>query len=117
MEYSIDAANKILGRLASDIATKLRGKDAPQFDPSQLSKTRVTVFNTDHMRYTGSKKAGQKVYYRHSGYPGGLKGETLENLMRRDSRLVLRYAVFGMLPKNKLRRMMIKNLTLHKGGA
>ena len=116
MEYTIDAANKILGRLASDVAVKLRSKDAPRFDPSRPGSNRVTVFNTDRLRFSG-KKTEQKIYYRHSGYPGGLKEETLARLMKRDSRLVLRRAVLGMLPKNKLRNVMIRNLVLYKQDA
>ena len=114
MDYRIDATNKILGRLASDIALKLRGKNVPQFDPAKPETNLVTVFNTDKIRYTGSRKGTQKTYYRHSGYPGALKAETLEHLMARDSRLVLKQAILGMLPKNKLRRNIIKNLKLAK---
>lgn len=114
MEYKIDAANKILGRLASEIAILLRGKNEPSFEPSRMSDRRVIVPNTDKIRITG-KKRGQKLYRRHSGYPGRLKEESLERLMIRDSRIALRRAVLGMLPKNKLRQRMIKNLILHKG--
>lgn len=112
-EFKIDAAYKILGRVASEVAFLLRGKNAPDFEPSRMSENKVVVFNTDKMRVTG-KKLTDKIYYQHSGYHGGLKEERLIDLMKRDSRLPLRYAVMGMLPKNKLRSRMIKNLALFR---
>lgn len=114
MEYTIDAKNKILGRLATEIAMTLRGKNAPSFVPNRLSGNRVLVYNTDAIRVTGKKMEG-KIYRRYSGYPGGQKEETLARVMARDSRLALRRAVLGMLPKNRLRARMIKNLMLYKG--
>ena len=111
MEYKIDATHKILGRLASEVAFLLRGKNAPDFEPSRVSNNKVIVINTDKIRVTG-KKLTDKIYYRHSMYHGGLKAEKLIDVMKRDSRLPLRYAVMGMLPKNKLRSRMIKNLAL-----
>ncbi|MBI2121909.1 MAG: 50S ribosomal protein L13 [Candidatus Sungbacteria bacterium] len=113
MEHRIDAANQILGRLATRVAVLLRGKDRPDFDPARFSDNKVAVHNTDKMRVTG-KKMPQKKYRRHSGYPGGLKEEALERLFARDSREVLRRAVLGMLPKNRLRSRWIKNLILRK---
>lgn len=112
-EFKIDAAHKILGRIASEAAFLLRGKNAPDFEPSRVSENKVVIFNTDKMRVTG-KKLTDKIYYQHSGYHGGLKEERLIDLMKRDSRLPLRYAVMGMLPKNKLRSRMIKNLALFR---
>lgn len=114
MEYKIDATDKVLGRLASEVAILLRGKNEPQFDPSRPSGHSVSIYNTDKLRVTG-RKMTQKLYRRHSGYHGGLKEEKLRDLMERDSREVLRKAVMGMLPKNKLRAKFIKNLALHKG--
>ena len=114
MEYKIDAANKVLGRIASEVALLLRGKNDPDFDPARTSANRVVVYNTDAVRITG-RKLVQKKYRRHSGYPGGLKEESLERLMGRDSRLVLRHAVKGMLPKNKLRDRVMKKFILYKG--
>ena len=114
MEYKIDAENKILGRLASEVALLLRGKRNPQFDPSRLSGDKVVIYNTDKLQVTG-KKMDQKLYRRHSGFHGGLKEETLKSLLARDSRLVLTHAVRGMLPKNKLRDRMMKNLVMYKG--
>lgn len=113
MHYTIDASGKILGRLATEVALLLRGKNDPRFDPSRLADNRVVVSHTDRLRVTG-KKLDQKLYRRHSGYLGNLKEETLRNLMQRDSRLVLRHAVMGMLPKNKLRKRLIKNLILFR---
>ncbi|OGZ97322.1 MAG: 50S ribosomal protein L13 [Candidatus Sungbacteria bacterium RIFCSPLOWO2_02_FULL_54_10] len=113
MDYTIDAAEKIVGRLATEVADMLQGKRDPRFDPARESGNRVTVYNTDRMLTTG-RKMEQKLYRHHTGYPGGLKEETLERLYRRDSRLVLRHAVNGMLPKNRLRARMLKNLTLLK---
>lgn len=113
MEYKIDAKNKIMGRVASQAALLLQGKDRPDFDPAKLGKNKVTVFNTDKMRHTG-KKLKQKIYYKHSGFHGGLKEERLDTLMERDSRLAMKRAVSGMLPKNKLRSRVIKNLILLK---
>ncbi len=91
----------------------LQGKTVPHFDPAQLSKNRVTVYNTDRVRVTG-KKPLQKLYRHHSGYPGGLKEESLGRMMARDSRAAVRHAVAGMLPKNRLRARMLKHLMLYK---
>lgn len=114
MKYTIDADNKILGRIATEVADLLRGKNLAQFDPSQFIARTVTVFNTDKIRVTG-KKVTQKLYRHHSGFHGGLKEESFERLMARDSRLTLQRAVLGMLPKNRLRSKFIKNLILFKG--
>ena len=111
MEYRIDAANKILGRLATEVAVLLRGKNTAQFDPAKLAAHKVTVFNTDHIKVTG-RKMEDKIYLHHTGFHGGQRAETLNDLMKRDSRLVLKRAVMGMLPKNKLRARFIKNLIL-----
>lgn len=115
MEYQIDAANKILGRLATEVAVLLRGKNTAQFDPAKLSHHKVTVYNTDSLKATGKKMHGDgKVYLHHTGFHGGQKAETLEDIMKKDSRIALRRAVMGMLPKNRLRAQIIKNLILVK---
>lgn len=114
MEYKIDASQKVLGRLASEVAIILRGKKNTDFDPSKFADVKVTVFNTDKVHVTG-KKMTQKLYRHHTMFHGGLKEEALRDLLRRDSRLTIRHAVMGMLPKNKLRARMVKNLTLLKG--
>ena len=113
MEYKIDAENKILGRLATEVAILLRGKNTAKFDPAKLSDNKVIILNVDKIRVTG-KKMTQKLYRHHSGFHGGLKEEKLGDLMRRDAGAALRHAVSGMLPKNKLRSKMLKNLSLLK---
>lgn len=113
MKHTIDAKNKILGRLATEIAVLLRGKHKPEFEAYIDRGDEVTVINTDKIKVTGNKFK-DKVYYRHSGYPGGLRSETFEKAMTKDSREVVRKAVFGMLPKNKLRKQIIKKLELYK---
>ena len=111
MEYTIDAENKILGRLATEVALLLRGKNNPKFSSSTLTGNRVTVYNTDKIKVTG-KKVEQKIYRHHSGFPGGLKEATFRELREKDSREIIRHAVKGMLPKNRLRAKFIKNLIL-----
>lgn len=113
MEHVIDATDKILGRIATEAAFVLRGKNSAAFEPHILSGNKVTITNTDRVRVTGTKMT-TKLYRQHSGYPGGLSEEKLEDLMKRDSRRVLRIAVMGMLPKNRLRAKMIRNLELFK---
>lgn len=112
--YTIDASGKILGRLAVEIVNILRGKNKPNFLPYLEGANGVVVFNADKMKVSG-KKMKQKIYYRHSLYPGGLKKKVLREMFEKDSREVLRRAVYGMLPKNKLRAKMIKRLKMYKG--
>ncbi len=112
--HTIDATNKILGRLAVEIANLLRGKNKPGFVPYLDGGDEVVVINTDKIKVTG-RKMKQKTYYRHSGYPGGIKATKLEEALKKDSREVIRRAVYGMLPKNKLRDRMIGKLKLYKG--
>jgi large subunit ribosomal protein L13 len=113
-EYKINASERVLGRLASEIAVVLREKNSAKFLPYVTPKNEVIVFNTDKIKVTG-KKMKQKVYRHHTGYPGGLKEENLRKLFGRDSRQVLWRAVYGMLPKNRTRDKIIKNLKLYKG--
>jgi len=112
--YKIDAADKRLGRLATEIATILRGKNQPSFLPYKLSQNKVIVFNTAKIVLTG-KKFEDKKYIRHTGYLGGIKEVKFKELFKRDPSEPLRRAVYGMLPKNKLRDKMIKNLKLYAG--
>ena len=107
--YTIDAENRILGRLASQIVILLRGKNDPNFLPNKDSGAIIIVKNIDKIKFTG-KKFSQKKYYRHTGRLGGLKEETLEELFKKDPKEVLVKAVFGMLPTNKLRAKQIKRL-------
>lgn len=113
MEYHIDATNKTLGRLATEIAVRLRRKDTAEFNPTRTPFVRIVVSHTDRLRFTG-KKGKQKLYRRHSGYPGGLKTETLDERMAKDSTKVLYHAVMGMLPKNRTRSRLLRNLILHR---
>jgi len=112
-EYIIDAKNKILGRLAVEVAVLLRGKNTANFLPRLTPENIVKVFNIDLMKFTG-KKLKQKTYRHHTNYPGGLKEISLEKLFAKDSREVLKKAVYGMLPKNRTRDKVIKNLKLYK---
>jgi large subunit ribosomal protein L13 len=107
--YTIDATGKVLGRLASQIAILLRGKHKPNFDPSKDMGDIVVVKNVDKMKFTG-KKLKKKIYRWHSGYLGGLKERTLEEMFKKDPKKVLKLAILGMLPKNRLRKRMIKRL-------
>lgn len=112
--YTIDASDKILGRLAVEVANLLRGRNKPSFVRYKDMGGEVVVFNIDKIKVSG-KKTDQKKYYHFSGYPGGLKAIKLGDLMKKDSREVLKKAVFGMMPKNRLRSEMIKKLKLYKG--
>ena len=108
-KHTIDAAGKILGRLAAEIAVLLRGKHRPDFVPYKDSGDFVTVKNIGKMAVSG-KKMEDKKYYHFSGYSGGLKEVVLKNIFRDNPAEVLRRAVSGMLPKNKLRARQIKRL-------
>ena len=110
--FKINAANKRLGHLATEIAVILRGKNQPDFLPYKLSNNNVIVFNTSKMAISG-KKFENKKYYQYSGYPGGIKEKTFKELFEKDPNEPLRRAVYGMLPKNKLRDKMLKNLKLY----
>lgn len=107
--YTIDATDRILGRLATEIATLLRGKHKEDFVPNKDAGDFVVVKNFSKIKITG-KKMEQKKYYRHSGYPGGLKEIVLSQLFKKDPVQVLRGAVWGMMPKNRLRKEQIKRL-------
>lgn len=109
--HTIDATGKPLGRLAVEIARLLSGKDKPDFMPNKDGGDFVVVKNIKKIRVTG-KKMKQKVYYRYSGYPGGLKKIPMEKLFKERPGEVLEKAVWGMLPKNKLRAKMIKRLKI-----
>lgn len=107
--FTIDAENKIVGRLAAKIAVLLRGKNKPDFFPNKDIGDFVLVKNISKIKFTG-KKTEKKVYYRHSGYLGGLKIKTAKTLMAENPKEILKKAVYGMLPKNKLRSRQIKRL-------
>jgi large subunit ribosomal protein L13 len=111
--YIINAKDKILGRLASKVAYILIGKNRITYSPDRVGGNYVVVINTDKIKVTG-KKLVQKKYYRHSGHLGNLKEFNLKYMLERDSRKVLELAVLKMLPKNKLRKRLIKRLKLYK---
>lgn len=112
--YIVDASDKVLGRLASRIATYLRGKHKPQFTPNVDTGDFVIVINAEKVRLTGNKLE-QKVYYHHTGYPGGIKAETAKSRIKRKPEQMIIDAVWGMLPKNRLGRKMIKKLKVYRG--
>lgn len=112
--YVIDATGIPLGRLASKVAFILRGKHKPIYTPHVDTGDHVIVVNADKVKVTG-KKMDNKIYYRHSGYPGGLKSETYRSLFNRNPERVVYKAVWGMLPHNVLGRKMIKKLKIYKG--
>ncbi len=113
--FLVDAQGQVLGRLASRIASLLRGKVRPQFTPHLDTGDFVVVVNAGQVRLTG-RKLDHKFYYRHSGYPGGLKTTTARQLLQRKPEEVLRQAVRGMLPKNSLGRHLLKKLKIYAGG-
>lgn len=114
--YLVDATDKTLGRLATRIATVLRGKHTPAFTPSLDMGDFVIVVNAEKIAVTGNKMADKK-YYHHTLYPGGLKTTPLESLMAEKPEEVIRKAVWGMLPKGPLGRDMFKKLKVYKGGS
>jgi len=113
-EYIIfDAKGKILGRLAVEIARTLSGKDKVDYTPNVGGSAWAIVINSDKVRLSGNK-AKKKVYWKHSGYPGGIKSITFDDLLKKDSPRVIELAVKGMLPKNKLSREALKRLRVFK---
>ncbi len=110
--YVIDAQDQVLGRLAVEIARRLRGKHKPIFTPHVDTGDYIVVINADKIRLTGNKW-DDKVYYHHSGYPGGLKTITAKQLMRRKPIRILELAVKGMLPKNVLGREIFRKLKVY----
>jgi len=112
--FIIDAEGKVLGRVAAKIASTVRGKNKAIFVPHQEIGDFVVVINADKIKVTG-RKAQQKMYYRHSGYPGGLKSNNFEKLIERNPVMPLEIAVRGMLPKGPLGRKMAKNVKIYAG--
>ena len=112
--YVVDAEGMVLGRLASQVAAILRGKNKPTFTPHVDTGDHVIVLNADKVVLTGDK-LNQKFYRRHSGYPGGLKETSYKDLMAKKADLAVIEAVRGMLPKNALGRQMSKKLRVYKG--
>lgn len=113
--YMVDAQDKVLGRLASEIAIRLRGKHKPNYSTFMDTGDFVVVVNAEKVRLTG-KKWDDKVYYRHSGYMGGIRQQTAREVLEKDPEELLRKAVKGMLPKNTLGRNQLKKLKIYVGG-
>lgn len=111
--HLFDAKSKTLGRLATEIVTVLRGKNKTDFTLNIDAGDFAVVINSDEIKVSGNKMK-DKFYYYYSGYPGGMRKETLGDKMEKDSTKVIKEAVFGMLPKNKLRDVMIKRLLIYK---
>ncbi|WP_129128357.1 50S ribosomal protein L13 [Geomonas oryzae] len=114
--YLVDVDNKVLGRVATEIANVLRGKNKPTFTPSVDTGDFVIVVNAEKIALTG-KKLSDKTYYSHSAFPGGLKEISAGKLIDKKPEELIKKAVKGMLPKNKLARHMLKKLKIYSGGA
>ena len=112
--YLVDATDKVLGRLATQIATRLRGKHKPEYTPHVDTGDHIVIVNAAKIRVTGDK-INQKKYYRHSGYPGGIKETVLSDELENNPERVIERAVKGMLPKNSLGRAMFRKLRVYAG--
>ena len=112
--FVVDATDRVLGRVATKIADKIRGKDKPSFTPHTDGGDYVIVINAEKIKVTGSKY-NNKIYYRHSLYPGGLKSQTFKELIEKNPERIIEEAVKGMLPKNKLGKLIIKKLKVFQG--
>ena len=112
--YVVDASGKTLGRLASEIARRLRGKHKPVYTPHVDTGDYIVVINASQVKVTGNKSK-DKIYYSHSGYPGGIKEITFEKLLAKKPERVIEIAVKGMLPKNPLGRAMYRKLKVYAG--
>jgi len=112
MTYTVDATDRAVGRVASEVAMKLRGKDTVSFERHKLPNVQVTIVNASKARIT-EKKKGEKEYTRYTGYPGGLRKEKMaKTIEKKGFQEVFRKAVYGMLPDNKLRAVAMKRLTI-----
>ena len=109
----VDAKDKTLGRLASALASRLRGKHRPEFTPNADLGDYIVVINANKINVTGDK-LNQKKYFKHSGYPGGIKSKSLDNVIQNSPEDAIRMAVKGMLPKNKLGKKMLTKLKIYK---
>ncbi|MBD63418.1 MAG: 50S ribosomal protein L13 [Gammaproteobacteria bacterium] len=112
--YVVDASNKILGRLATKIADRIRGKDKPTFTPHTDGGDYVVVINAEKILVTGNKLENKK-YYSHSLYPGGLKTKAFKDIIEKNPEFIIEQAVKGMLPKNKLGKKIFKKLKVYQG--
>lgn len=114
--YVVDAENRTLGRLASAVAHRLRGKHKPEYTPHVDTGDYIIVVNAAKVRVTGNKEAG-KIYHRHSGYPGGIKSVSLAKMRQTHPERIIEKAVKGMLPRNPLGRAMFRKLKVYAGAA
>lgn len=114
--YVVDASEKTLGRLSTQIALRLRGKHKPEFTPHVDTGDYIVVINAEKIRVTG-RKATDKMYYRHTGYPGGIKEMSFEKLIQHKPERVIELAVKGMMPRNPLGRDMLRKLKVYAGDA
>ena len=112
--YVIDATDKVLGRLSTEIARRLRGKHKPEYTPHVDTGDYIIVVNAEKVRVTGNKET-DKMYHRHSGYPGGIKSMSFEKMIERHPTRVIERAVKGMLPKGPLGRTMYRKLPVYAG--
>ncbi len=112
--YVVDATDKVLGRLATEIANCLRGKNKPEYAHHMDMGDFVVVINADKIKVTGDK-LNKKMYYKHTGFPGGIKSKSLGEMLEKKPELVITTAVKGMLPKNRLARKQIKKLKVYAG--
>ena len=112
--YLVDATDKVLGRLATQIATRLRGKHKPEYTPHVDTGDHIVIVNAAKIRVTGDQ-INQKKYYRHTGYPGGIKETVLSDELENNPERVIERAVKGMLPKNSLGRAMFRKLRVYAG--
>jgi len=112
--YVVDATDKTLGRLATEVARRLRGKHKPIYTPHVDTGDYIVVINAEKVKVTG-RKTTDKVYYHHTGFPGGIKGITFEKLIIKKPQQVIELAVKGMLPRNSLGRTMMRKLKIYAG--
>ena len=112
--YLVDAGEKVLGRIATEIATRLRGKHKPEYTPHVDTGDHIVVINAARVKVTG-RKTSDKIYHRHSGYPGGLRSMSFEKLQGRAPGRVIELAVKGMLPRGPLGRAMFRKLHVYPG--
>ena len=113
--YIVDATDKILGRLATEIAVKLRGKDKPTFTPHVDCGDFIIIINAEKIKVKGGNKLEDKKYYRHSGYVGNLKSTSLEEMLKKNPEFVIKNAVRGMIPHNTLGRIVLRKLKVYSG--
>ena len=112
--YVIDASEKVLGRVATEVALRLRGKHKPEYTPHVDTGDHIVVINAEKIAVTGNKEEG-KIYYRHTGFPGGIKDVNVRELREKAPTRILENAVRGMMPKNALGRAMFKKLHIYAG--